>query len=225
MRRHRRGVRTARTLRLPPDARLQLGSGRQPKPGWVNVDLYAVEGTDVALDLREDLPFPTDSFDVVYTEHLFEHLEYPRDARHLLREALRVLKPGGQFSIVIPNFGDLLHAYARGDREFFAGVPMHLHDGEPTPMHHVNYWFRQDGHHRYAYDEETLGLVMAETGFESVRGRDFDPQLDSERRHRLHSLYMEAVKPLRAERRVGLEEAVKRTPPDPALRPSSGVGV
>jgi predicted SAM-dependent methyltransferase len=230
MRQHRRGLRKARTLRLPADARLQLGSGRQPKAGWVNVDLYAREGTDLALDVREDLPFPNNSFEIVYTEHLFEHLEYPRDARHLLQEALRVLKPGGRLSIVIPHFGELLHAYARGDREFFSDVRVHLHEGTPTLMHHVNYWFRQDGHHRYAYDEETLGRVMSEVGFESVSVRQFDPQLDSQLRHRLHSLYMEGSKPVGSpvrtpDREAGVEGTANRTPPGRATGPSSGVGV
>jgi predicted SAM-dependent methyltransferase len=196
MRRHRRGLRRARRLRLPPHPRLQLGSGRQPKPGWINVDLYASEGTELALDLREDLPFPDNSIELIYTEHLFEHLDYPRDARHLLCEALRVLQPGGKFSVVVPHFGDLLHAYARKDWAFFGAVPLHMAEGQPTLMHHVNYWFRQDGHHRYAYDEETLGQIMSEIGFESVHARDFDSQLDSERRHRRQSLYMEASKPL-----------------------------
>jgi predicted SAM-dependent methyltransferase len=228
MRRHRQGLRRVRKLRIPPDARVQLGSGRHPKPGWINIDLYAIEGTDLALDLREDLPFPDNSIALIYTEHLFEHLDYPRDARHLLREALRVLKPGGTFSIVIPHFGDLLHAYARGDREFFTAVRLHLHEGEPTLMHHVNYWFRQDGLHRYAYDEETLGQVMSEVGFELVRSREFDPRLDSEQRHRLHSLYMEGHKPVAesvrpARASAGLEEPVGSLA-DPALGASSGAG-
>jgi predicted SAM-dependent methyltransferase len=196
MRRHRGGVRRGRAFSVPAGARLQLGSGRQPKPGWINVDLYATAGTDFALDLREDLPFPDNSFDVVYAEHLFEHLDYPRDARHLLAEALRVLKPDGTLSLVVPHCGELLQAYAQNDKKFFEAVRLHLAVGEPTLMHHVNYWFRQDGHHRYAYDEETLGRVMSEVGFVSARVRPFDPELDSATRQRLHSLYMDARKPI-----------------------------
>ena len=195
--RHRRGSRLARSARLAPDARLQLGSGRKPKAGWINVDLYATESVDFALDLREDLPFADDAFALVYTEHVFEHLDYPRDARHLLREVMRVLQPGGTISIVIPHFGELLHAYVQQDLAFFGDVRLHLHEGAPTLMHHVNYWFRQDGLHRYAYDEETLGQVMREIGFSDVRVRAFDPAIDSEGRHRLHSLYMEGRKPQR----------------------------
>ena len=69
-------------------------------------------------------------------------------------------------------------------------------------MHHVNYWFRQDGHHRYAYDSETLAQVLTDAGFTAVRERPYDPQLDSEKRYRLHSLYMEALKPAATSRQT-----------------------
>ena len=196
MRRHRAGLAALRRTSIPSDARVQLGSGGQPKPGWVNVDLFNPDA-DVALDLRENLPFPDNSIAFIYSEHLFEHLAYPTDARHLLHESWRVLTPGGRLSLVVPHFGEALHAYVRGDTEFFApdrlrSYLMHEH---PTPMHHVNYWFRQDGLHQYAYDEETLGQVLRDAGFVDVRPRDFDPALDSEKRHALHSLYMDAAKP------------------------------
>jgi predicted SAM-dependent methyltransferase len=196
MRRHKRGAQRARSLPVPPHTRLQLGSGQQPKAGWINVDLYASDA-DFQLDLREDLPFPDASFELVYAEHFFEHLEYPRDATHFLREVFRVLEPGGRVSIVIPDFGKLLRAYAEQDAEFFQVVRVHIQEGEPTMMHHVNYWFRQDGLHKYAYDAETLRTVLGEAGFDDVHSREFDPELDSALRHQLHSLYVEGEKPCR----------------------------
>ena len=148
-------------------------------------------------NLREDLPFPDDSIRAIYSEHIFEHFAYPTDAKHLLRESLRVLAPGGTFSLVVPDFGALLRAYACNDHTFFEydRLRSYLLAEHPTFMHHVNYWFRQDGLHRYAYDAETLLQVLRDAGFEDVRVRDYDPSLDSEKRYRLHSLYMEGVKP------------------------------
>jgi hypothetical protein len=101
------------------------------------------------------------------------------------------------FSVVVPDFGALLHAYCRGDCSFFEPdrLRSYLLTETPTLMHHVNYWFRQDGLHRYAYDAETLGQVMSDVGFVDVRRREFDPDLDSEKRRLLHSLYMEGRKP------------------------------
>ena len=197
LRRHRAAIRKSRTLSLSGDLRVQLGSGGQPKDGWLNVDLFA-DSAQLHLDLREDLPFPDDSVSFVYTEHLFEHLDYPVDAHHLLREVRRILKPGGTLSIVVPDFGKALRAYASGDESFFTAsdrLRSYLLRERATLMHHVNYWFRQDGHHHYAYDSETLAQVLTDSGFTSVRERAYDPELDSEKRYRLHSLYMEAVKP------------------------------
>jgi predicted SAM-dependent methyltransferase len=192
MTRHRAGLR--RATRLAPGAKVQFGSGGQPKPGWVNIDLHA--GADLVLDLREPLPIPDASVSIIYSEHVFEHFEYPHDAKHVLRESLRILKPGGVFSVAVPDFGALLRAYCRGDASFFERdrLRSYLLTESPTLMHHVNYWFRQDGLHRYAYDAETLGRVMSDAGFADVRCREFDPDLDSGKRQR-HSLYMEGRKP------------------------------
>ena len=197
-RRHRAGLSKAARLSLSQNLRLQLGSGSQPKAGWINVDLFA-DSADLSLDVREDLPFPQDSIAFVYTEHLFEHLEYPVDAKHLLAEIHRVLIPGATVSIVVPNFAEALQAYVSRDETFFTWadrVRSYLQKERPTLMHHVNYWFRQDGHHLYAYDAETFTQVLRDAGFTAVRERAFDPELDSEKRYLLHSLYMEAIKPL-----------------------------
>src|SRR3954451_14523154 len=56
--------------------RLNLASGYHPKPGWINVDLFAPQA-DLRLDLRRPMPFPDRSIDELYAEHFFEHLNYP----------------------------------------------------------------------------------------------------------------------------------------------------
>ena len=196
-RRHQRGVREAQSYASQRDLRIQLGSGGQPKPGWVNVDLFA--DADVHLDLREPLPFADNSAREVYAEHVLEHFVYPGEVRHLVSEIARVLAPGGVFRLVVPHAGRALTAYGTGDAGFFAarGVRSYLASERPTPMHIVNYIFRQDGQHKYAYDDETLGQVLNANGLTGARTREFDPALDSERRRAANSLYMEAFKPAR----------------------------
>jgi hypothetical protein len=47
--------------------------------------------------------------------------------------------------------------YVSGDREKWMRVRDRYHPKWcTTPMHSANYFFRQDGEHKYAYDEETL---------------------------------------------------------------------
>jgi hypothetical protein len=55
---HLKSVKRARSLSSFP-VQLNLGSGFNPKPGWINVDL-GHETADLQLDLREPLPFPNE---------------------------------------------------------------------------------------------------------------------------------------------------------------------
>jgi SAM-dependent methyltransferase len=49
----------------------------------------------------ESLPFPDESFDIVYSANVLEHTENPG---RVLMEALRVLRPGGLLHMEMPNF-------------------------------------------------------------------------------------------------------------------------
>lgn len=49
----------------------------------------------------EALPFPDQSFDIVYSTNVLEHTQ---DPAQVLREAVRVLKPGGTLQIICPNY-------------------------------------------------------------------------------------------------------------------------
>ncbi len=50
----------------------------------------------------ENLKFKDDSFDLVYSAYVFEHLINPEK---VISEAKRVLKPGGDLVIICPNYG------------------------------------------------------------------------------------------------------------------------
>jgi predicted SAM-dependent methyltransferase len=195
-RRHRASVKQARRLTPPSDLKIQFGSGSKRQPGWINIDLFA-PSADYALDLREEIPFPDNVASLIYSQHVLEHFVYPAEVQHLLAESLRILRPGGIFSVAVPDCGSALHAYARGEDEFFTfwRLRSYLTTETATRMHHVNYLFRADGRHQYGWDAETLGQVLTNAGFVQAHVRAFDPDLDSENR-RLRSLYMQAMKPL-----------------------------
>ena len=62
------------------------------------------------MNLKNGLPFPTDSVEFVYHSHLLEHLDR-NEAPGFLREILRVLMPGGIQRIVVPDFEHLCRSY------------------------------------------------------------------------------------------------------------------
>jgi predicted SAM-dependent methyltransferase len=175
---------------------LNLACGDNIKLGWVNVDLFDPTPVDLRLDLTEPLPFADGSVRTIYCEHFFEHLDFPKHARGFLREALRVLEPGGVLSIGVPDTQWPLQCYVTGDDSYFRfGRAIWGHpEWCNTPLHQINFHFRQLNEHRYAYDELTLAQVLHEEGFVQPKRREFDPALDSELR-RVGTLYMDAVRP------------------------------
>lgn len=54
------------------------------------------------LNLRKPLPFKSNTFDVIYCNHVFEHL-IVKDGEMLCKELYRILKPNGIFRIVVPD--------------------------------------------------------------------------------------------------------------------------
>jgi predicted SAM-dependent methyltransferase len=192
--RHRASVRRARNLQFDGNLQLNLGCGLNLKPGWVNIDLGKF--ADLQLDLREPFPFPDNSAAFIYSEHVFEHFSYPEEAGHILSESLRVLRPGGVFSIGVPDSEMAIGAYGNEDNDFFRiSRDRGWHPAWcTTRMHHLNYHFRLGAEHKYCYDYETLAEILRDSGFVAIQRRSFDAELDSEVR-RWGTMYVNAEKP------------------------------
>jgi predicted SAM-dependent methyltransferase len=195
-RNHRIGMRKARAYRGKTGLKLNIGCGPNPKQGWLNIDLS--RAAELSLDMREHLPFDDGSVATIYSEHFIEHLDYPDDAHRFLGECFRVLQPNGVFRVGVPDTLWPARDYAGGGDGSWLRA---LSKGEiwhpawcKTPLDHINYHFRQDEEHRYAYDFETMEKILEEAGFIEVNESEFDPDLDTEAR-RLGTLYLNATKP------------------------------
>jgi len=188
--------------------RVNIGCGGQPTSGWVNLDVSS--SPDVHFwDCRRSLPFSDGTVIAIYSEHVFEHFELETEAEPFLRECLRALRSGGVLRIVVPDAGAYLQAYSGAWEPLAAMRPLEpmedgwrdkwLGDVYRTQMQLINAVFRQGHEHKYAYDEETLVLMLRQAGFSQVIPQHFGvsvyPEMasDSEAR-RTESLYVEAVK-------------------------------
>ena len=199
--RHHLGAvpRAKAVLDAAAEKRLNVGCGPNKKRGWVNIDLDLA--SDLPLDIRRSLPFPDQSCDFIYGEHVFEHLSYPGDCEGFLDECYRVLKSGGTLSLGVPDAESALKDYATGRTEgfdWFSRQPW-APQWAVTPLDKINYLFRQQSEklgeeHKYAYDLETLSRRLIDKGFVKVRRRDFEPLLDTEAR-KIGTLYCDAEKP------------------------------
>lgn len=192
---HRAGVRKAGAYVGQTGLKLNIGCGPNRKQGWVNIDLSPA--AEVSLDMRERMPFADGSATIIYSEHFFEHLDYPHHAKYFLRESFRVLEPNGVFRVVVPDTAWPLLDYAKvGDGRWLERCETELWRPEwcKTPLDQINYHFRQETQHRYAYDFETLENVLKETGFVDIGECGFDADLDTKNRE-IGSLYVSARKP------------------------------
>jgi predicted SAM-dependent methyltransferase len=195
---HLKGVLQARRYKNSSDLKLHVGCGKKIKPGWVNIDLKE-KRADISFDIRKPLPLSNDCCSIVYSEHLLEHLIYPREAKHFIEESFRVLKSGGIISIGGPDTEWSLRAYFEGeDADFFSYAKKKESWFYPkwckTRMEFINFHFRFWGHHCFAYDSETLQYLLKKCGFINVKKRDFDRELDGQGRN-LGTLYVDGIKP------------------------------
>jgi len=158
---------------------LHLGCGPKYLPGFLNIDGNLFNKIDLWLDVRNGLPFPSNTVDSIYSTHMFEHF-YPDELQALLRECLRVLKPDGGIRLIVPNLASAISA-GRFSNFVFC-----------------------DGQHRTAFDFSYLDEVLRQSGFREVEesaegesrlyGNHVPPYEPGDSRDLPHSLYVEAFK-------------------------------
>lgn len=90
--------------------KMQIGCGSNILKGWLNTDLNISRGI-VFLDAGDKFPIPADTFNYIYSEHLFEHLKV-EEQLNMLEESLRILKKGGVMRIATPSLDFLFKLYA-----------------------------------------------------------------------------------------------------------------
>ncbi|MGI9474228.1 MAG: class I SAM-dependent methyltransferase [Rubripirellula sp.] len=89
---------------------LNVGCGRCYHQDWTNIDLVAHGPGVRQYDLRRGLPYEHGSFDAVYHSHVLEHLT-PDDARTMLSECRRVIRPGGVIRLAVPDLEGIARGY------------------------------------------------------------------------------------------------------------------
>jgi SAM-dependent methyltransferase len=92
---------------------LYLGGAGRNVDGYINLDLVASQGVDVAADAHQ-LPFRDAVFQRVECDAVLEHVRRPEI---VMREIARVTAPGGYIHLVTP-FCHPFHEYPKDYRRF-----------------------------------------------------------------------------------------------------------
>lgn len=144
--------------------KVHLGPGQKNYiPEWVNVDANMFTAKcDVWADLRNPLPFHSETIDAIYSHHMVEHL--PNIEQHF-KDAYRCLKPGGAYRVGGPNGDSAIAKFIANDKQWFGDFP----DKRSSIGGRLeNFIFCRQEHLSiltYSYLEE----VMSNAGFVDIR--------------------------------------------------------
>lgn len=149
--------------------KLHLGCGTDYKEGWINIDNNSDENItaiDLYWDLLKPLPFPDNSVDFIFSEHFFEHFSV-EDGQLVMKDALRLLKPGGVMRIAMPDLRAVVNDYLHTSIAKNPTIKEFHFDFVKTSAEWMNMSFRWWGH-RWLYDWEELERRLREAGFEQI---------------------------------------------------------
>lgn len=181
-----------RGLLQKPRILLEIGAGnKKGRNGWITLDTDL--GADIQWDLRNGIPFPDKSIDMIYTSHTFEHIPFLALQR-LLGECLRTLKVNGRLSVSVPNARYYIQSYLNSTN--FVDVPSGMHPhacNTGSTIDQLNYIAYMGREHCYMFDEENLVNILLLSGFSSSHIREFDSSLDLAERD-FESVYAVAIK-------------------------------
>jgi predicted SAM-dependent methyltransferase len=81
--------------------KLELGSGKNPTPGYIHSDINSFEGIDI-ISSPWEIELPDSSLNEILALGVMEHLTYS-DFAKALNNIYRMLKPGGIFLFDVPD--------------------------------------------------------------------------------------------------------------------------
>ena len=79
---------------------------------WVNLDIISNNKYVTKINLLNKLPFLDNSVDAIYCSHFLEHIPIDK-VSNFLHECFRILKKGGVFRLVLPDFESLSKEYLK----------------------------------------------------------------------------------------------------------------
>ena len=170
---------------------LQIGTGPNPLPGWLNTTLYPFTPGTVFLDATKPFPMPDSSQDYIFSEHVIEHLEFD-DAALMLHECQRVLKSTGRIRLATPDLAQILAIYTNPDGALQQAYIRWIMDnfrpqvGDYNPAQVINQSFH-GWRHRFIYDEATFRGALERAGFVNIErhtpGESAEPNLRGIEQH------------------------------------------
>jgi SAM-dependent methyltransferase len=175
--------------------RLNWGCGAIAPFGWVNSDIDAGPGIDVAADICKGLPLESNYFDYVVSIHALPEIPF-NHMDHALRELCRVLRPNGVLRLSLPDMDKAIDAYRSGDVDYFLIGDDVVRSIAGKMIVQLTWFGRSRCMFTYGFIEE----LLLRSGFRGVVRCDFRqthspwPGITELDNRPIESLFVEAVK-------------------------------
>jgi predicted SAM-dependent methyltransferase len=157
--------------------KLQIGCGLNIMDDWLNTDVFITDRTirdyrSTFLDAAKPFPFNEDTFDYVFCAHMIEHISW-KEGLQMLREAYRVLKPGGKIRVATPNIRSLMSLYNLNkddiQQEYIQySINLWLPEVAAYGLNDVTFVvnnFMRNWGHQFVYDPDILQKSLQLAGF------------------------------------------------------------
>jgi hypothetical protein len=141
---------------VPSPPRLHVGCGRVRIEGWLNLDIQALPGVDLVVDVYQGLYWK--DVEAVYAEHFLEHLDLDRAVVFLV-DVHRCLAPGGVLRLSTPNLDwvwETHYSNASGEE---------LRRLQGLRLNRAFHGWR----HRFLWNRVLLGDALVACGFKDLR--------------------------------------------------------
>lgn len=151
------------------EIKLHLGCGKKYIPGFIHIDLDSFPHIDYRHEISELPMFGNNSVGLIYVCHAFEYFDR-QEARQVLKEWRRVLKPGGTLRLAVPDFEAIVKAYLKYKKDLD-------HRGILGPLYGRIEIKTKKGkkifYHKTVYDFNSLKKMLKAAGFKNIRRYDW----------------------------------------------------
>lgn len=147
---------------------LHLGCGGRRAPGFCNVDITAQSTVDIVDNVMTLDRFPDDYAASIYSCHVLEHFSHA-EAPEVLKTWFRVLSPGGEIRISVPDIDRIVKIYMKNWQHF---------QTEPhSPWIGLLYGGQTDAYdfHKTGWNFCWMSHIMREIGFVDMQEYSHSP--------------------------------------------------
>ena len=120
-------------------------------------------------DATRHIPLQNNSVAVIYSSHMLEHLDRG-EARSFLKEAKRILQPGGTIRLSVPDLAKAVGNYiSNKDADEFMRSMLVCQPNAKSILSRLRLAIVGNRHHLWMYDKQSLSKLLEECGFENPK--------------------------------------------------------